>query len=149
MRLRALAGALVSALLLAAEAPVAPFEVRVIPPDDVFHFAPRVELPGRPSLALVPVTLSRGSPTSSMRWITPMWATPRAPPPLKARATFGRPKSSTRGAKVKTMSGAMTRTSKAAAWARTGPGARMAANTTDVTPTGGLIPGRPPRAGPP
>jgi predicted acylesterase/phospholipase RssA len=53
MRLGALAGALVSTLLLAAEAPVAPFEVRVIPPDDVFHFAPRVELPGRPSLALV------------------------------------------------------------------------------------------------
>jgi predicted acylesterase/phospholipase RssA len=36
-----------------AEASVAPFVVKVIPPDFVFRFAPRVELPGRPTLALV------------------------------------------------------------------------------------------------
>ncbi len=36
-----------------AAAATAPFEVKVIPPDFVFRFAPRVELPGRPSLALV------------------------------------------------------------------------------------------------
>jgi len=41
---------LLAAILAAAEP--APFEVRVIPPDMVFHFAPRVELPGRPTLAL-------------------------------------------------------------------------------------------------
>ena len=44
--------ALATTALAAAEA-VAPFEVKVIPPDFVFRFAPRVELPGRPSLALV------------------------------------------------------------------------------------------------
>ena len=41
---------LLAAILAAAEP--APFEVRVIPPDMVFHFAPRGELPGRPTLAL-------------------------------------------------------------------------------------------------
>jgi predicted acylesterase/phospholipase RssA len=30
-----------------------PLQVRVIPPDFLFHFAPRVELPGRPTLGLV------------------------------------------------------------------------------------------------
>jgi predicted acylesterase/phospholipase RssA len=45
--------ALVGSTLLAAEVGVAPFEVKVIAPDFVFRFAPRVELPGRPSLALV------------------------------------------------------------------------------------------------
>jgi len=52
MRLRALAAAVVlgSSFLIATETP---FEVRVIPPDYVFRFAPRAELPGRPSLALV------------------------------------------------------------------------------------------------
>ena len=44
--------ALAPALLMAAEG-VAPFEVKVIAPDFVFRFAPRVELPGRPTLALV------------------------------------------------------------------------------------------------
>jgi predicted acylesterase/phospholipase RssA len=49
---RALLAAAASCLLCAA-GPVAPFTVKVVPPDFVFHFAPRVELPGRPSLALV------------------------------------------------------------------------------------------------
>ncbi|MDR3673102.1 MAG: patatin-like phospholipase family protein [Holophaga sp.] len=55
MILRALLAAAASCLLMAAEpAPrVAPFAVKVVPPDFVFHFAPRVELPGRPSVALV------------------------------------------------------------------------------------------------
>jgi len=49
--------ALAPACLLAAPAPApapeAPFAVKVVPADFVFRFAPRVELPGRPSLALV------------------------------------------------------------------------------------------------
>lgn len=47
---------LASSLALASGAAAAPqverFEVRVIPPDFRFHFTPRVELPGRPSVAL-------------------------------------------------------------------------------------------------
>jgi predicted acylesterase/phospholipase RssA len=40
---------------LMGQAPPAPakLEVRTIPPDFIFHFAPRVEVPGRPSLGLV------------------------------------------------------------------------------------------------
>jgi predicted acylesterase/phospholipase RssA len=53
MRPRAAFAAVASTLLMSAEATVAPFEVKVIPPDFVFRFAPQVELPGRPSLALV------------------------------------------------------------------------------------------------
>ena len=54
MRLgRAFLAAAASTFLLSAEASVAPFEVKVIQPDFVFRFAPRVELPGRPTLALV------------------------------------------------------------------------------------------------
>jgi len=49
---RRLAALLVPACLLAAQE-AEPFAVQVIPPDFVFRFAPRVELPGRPSLALV------------------------------------------------------------------------------------------------
>ncbi len=46
---------LAPACLLAAQAQAleAPFAVKVVPADFVFRFAPRVELPGRPSLALV------------------------------------------------------------------------------------------------
>jgi predicted acylesterase/phospholipase RssA len=47
---------LTSSLLVAAGQPTVPaaetFEVRLIPPDFRFHFKPRVELPGRPSVAL-------------------------------------------------------------------------------------------------
>jgi len=53
MRLRAAFAAVASTFLMSAEVTVAPFQVKVIPPDFVFRFAPRVELPGRPSLALV------------------------------------------------------------------------------------------------
>jgi len=61
--------------------------------------------------ALVPTTPSTGRPTSSRRWMAPMWATPRAPPPERASATRGRPGTSTWGAKVKIMSGWTTLTS--------------------------------------
>jgi len=50
---RALLAAAASTFLMAAEPDVAPFAVKVVPPDFVFRFAPRVELPGRPTLALV------------------------------------------------------------------------------------------------
>ena len=42
-----------STWMLAADPGGAPFAVRVLPPDFVFRFAPRVEVTGRPSLALV------------------------------------------------------------------------------------------------
>ena len=51
MNLRLLA-ALLASCLLAAQEPET-FTVQVIQPDYVFRFAPRVDLPGRPSLALV------------------------------------------------------------------------------------------------
>jgi len=50
--MRRLLAALAASCLLAAQAPET-FEVQVIQPDFVFRFAPRVELQGRPSLALV------------------------------------------------------------------------------------------------
>jgi len=53
MNLRAALAVFVSTFLPAAGTGVAPFEVKVIAPDYVFRFAPRVELPGRPSVALV------------------------------------------------------------------------------------------------
>ena len=54
MRLRAgLLGA-AACLCLGVRGQGAPaFEVKVVPPDNLFRFAPRVELPGRPTLALV------------------------------------------------------------------------------------------------
>ena len=90
--------------------------------------------------ALVPATPSTGSPISSMRWTTPMWATPRAPPPLRARARVGRPGSSTRGAKWKTMSGGITRTSKDAGSAA----ARKAARSGSRAACASLMPARGP-----
>jgi len=50
--MRRLLAALAASCLLAAQAPET-FDVQVIQPDFVFRFAPRVELQGRPSLALV------------------------------------------------------------------------------------------------
>ena len=48
--LRAVLWVMLPVLLAGAEP--SSFDVRVIPPDMIFHFAPRVELPGRPTLAL-------------------------------------------------------------------------------------------------
>jgi predicted acylesterase/phospholipase RssA len=51
---RLLAAAAAAACLAAGEAPAEDrIRVRVTPPDYLFHFTPRVDLPGRPSLALV------------------------------------------------------------------------------------------------
>ena len=49
---RILLGLAAGVALTAQEAP-APMEVKVVPPDNIFRFAPKVELPGRPRLALV------------------------------------------------------------------------------------------------
>ena len=49
---RILMGAGACLALTAQEVP-APMEVTVVPPDNIFRFAPKVELPGRPRLALV------------------------------------------------------------------------------------------------
>ena len=49
-------GARLAVLVLAASLPLAAqdaLEVKVMPPDNIFRFAPRVEVPGRPRLALV------------------------------------------------------------------------------------------------
>jgi predicted acylesterase/phospholipase RssA len=51
-QLRAAALAVTAGYALAAQA-LAPLEVKVVPPDYIFRFSPRVEVPGRPTLALV------------------------------------------------------------------------------------------------
>lgn len=63
MTLRGAALVLAAGLVLAAQAPAPPLPdplpptdplaVRVIPPDFIFHFTPRVEVPGRPKVSLV------------------------------------------------------------------------------------------------
>jgi len=50
---RLVLAAAASTFLMASGPEAAPFAVKVVPPDFVFSFAPRVELPGRPTVALV------------------------------------------------------------------------------------------------